>query len=597
MFSLTDLNNYSNQSVTYQDDRPFTLTTSGGTNQNITVMEPTSGDDRYTLPCDLVITDLYSIEPTTNITYTITTPASVADVIFGDIGNMILDVNAGVYTISNIRSSAEFELIKSPTIVGVIGDETDYVINVSFNDGINAPITWNVNVTTTDIPNPVLTSAVIGISNPNPRPSPLESYTDTAYIHYDRPIQTTGVGNIYLRRNGVTVHTYNSIDVLVNNTMMTFTVILDTFGIYTIDIDSGFVESSDGTHQYAAVYINPVLTFETILGSDRPNINLWSGAWDLYNNVYPGFEIETVTGQGNFGYAGRWRKETINMINYNSRLEHGGPGGVIDIGTGDYTIEFWGKGHPAGNRYTVVLGEFIKAEWLMDSEWYHIAYVRQNGYIKTFINGVYQNSSHTLWENSVQGGCGYLGSIPCSSPLISFTGQGLYGYMEELRISNRCVYWEDFTPPMQRFHPLSGSDLLLVHFDEYGVVDQPLAARQDYFEIVSVTQDPNDYTLIVEFLNPVHMGTFGPGDQVTVCCTDNPQWETLNPALDEVKLLDPIDDGTNILKFPSDYGHQSPPWFIDAGYTYTLTCNKWTLEHPDDPIYNTQWPVTKTFTI
>ena len=154
----------------------------------------------------------------------------------------------------------------------------------------------------------------------------------------------------------------------------------------------------------------------------------------------------------------------------------------LQIGGGDFTIEFWFYPTSLGaNDYVLDCGSGFsgRINWFFDTastykfrqgsttilsgnhglstnSWQHIAISRASGTIKYFLNGVEQHSaSNTTTFSSSQF---KIGTYSTGGPY------GIQGYIDEYRVSNSARYSSGFTAPSSAFTADSNTDLLL-HFD------------------------------------------------------------------------------------------------------------------------------------
>ena len=142
--TLTQLNNFSNESLPFEDQRPYNITFSANatTNQNVT----TSEDSAFTSPVGINITSVIS-QPG-NITYNINT-SNIG-------GNAILSWPAlpnsvssstpslGVYRITGVMDEVIWDQIKNPTIIA-----KDLDSNFTYSANIQYPSTANTALTNT----------------------------------------------------------------------------------------------------------------------------------------------------------------------------------------------------------------------------------------------------------------------------------------------------------------------------------------------------------------------------------------------------------------------------------------------------------------
>ena len=140
-------------------------------------------------------------------------------------------------------------------------------------------------------------------------------------------------------------------------------------------------------------------------------------------------------------------------------------------GTGDFTIDFWvkrtrsgvqegllgqhiasGNGNPRnvihfeGNKvwyYDYDIQNFNSNADIADTNWHHIAYVRNSNNLTLYIDGVYDNSIVSASSND-NTNTYYIGYSRTSQAGAAY----FQGYMDEIRISKGIARWtQDFTPP------------------------------------------------------------------------------------------------------------------------------------------------------
>jgi len=139
------------------------------------------------------------------------------------------------------------------------------------------------------------------------------------------------------------------------------------------------------------------------------------------------------------------------------------------LGTGDFTIEFWARfsgfydfitvlcSTRGANGFNIGSQALAQIVWyangaervrgttsMLPNTWYHIAFVRYNGVLKGYLNGV-------------QDGTVYTDSINYSTPVIRIGnletgGEEFNGFMDDLRITRGYArYTANFTPPTAPF--------------------------------------------------------------------------------------------------------------------------------------------------
>lgn len=148
------------------------------------------------------------------------------------------------------------------------------------------------------------------------------------------------------------------------------------------------------------------------------------------------------------------------------------------FGTGDFTIDFWcwvpsggiGGVTPYTADGTVDWGTWVYkdgGQWklifdipgvtdvsrnvtITDETWHHVAFSRQGGLLRFFLDGVQAGSSASLANDLGQTS----GAIVVGYP----TGSGFAGYLDELRIAKgAALFTENFTPPASPYASGSAS--------------------------------------------------------------------------------------------------------------------------------------------
>jgi len=152
------------------------------------------------------------------------------------------------------------------------------------------------------------------------------------------------------------------------------------------------------------------------------------------------------------------------------------PNPNFSFGTGDFTVEGWFYQTTIGSTYQSILeinnhlgadgilfigntsgvacvyaagtggGGFVAQQATTANVWQHIAFVRNNGTLRTYVNGV-STSSKT----------GFTLNIQCTTALTiggEFTNNGdynYYGYIDDFRVTRYARYTANFTPPTKAF--------------------------------------------------------------------------------------------------------------------------------------------------
>jgi len=138
------------------------------------------------------------------------------------------------------------------------------------------------------------------------------------------------------------------------------------------------------------------------------------------------------------------------------------------FGTGDFTVEFWSyntslhnwvtmasssprsaTGWSCGTDvnavatwYTSTTGRLLESTAGTDTlnTWHHTAYVRSNGTIKVYVDGVERDSATDTINYDKTDFC--IGALDNGS-------EYMVGYMDDIRISKTAIYTANFTPPTE----------------------------------------------------------------------------------------------------------------------------------------------------
>jgi hypothetical protein len=160
MNSLSELNNYANTSVNFQDDRPFAFESTSSTPATISASEGTLFN---TVP-GIAVTKMQSVA--TPLTYTITLPSALAmthitrnRALWGTLpagctASEVIDWDTmtGHYTVSGIASKSVWEIVKAPLIE--MGPEFSgaYSYTSELKLGTTVLASWTNNVTVASTP-------------------------------------------------------------------------------------------------------------------------------------------------------------------------------------------------------------------------------------------------------------------------------------------------------------------------------------------------------------------------------------------------------------------------------------------------------------
>lgn len=194
--TLTQLNNFSSQSIPFDDERPYSITFDPSSPANVTVS--LTEDQPFVSPVGTNITFLQSA-PAANLTYNIDLTA------FGNLATLtwasplpttvsVLNPGSDVYSLTGLFTSDVWELVRNPTISIRDRDTSfSYTANIRYADPANianvAVKSWTVNatVTATDELGPATTwsyvqndsGTIVGAPNIIDSPPGTPSYTLT----------------------------------------------------------------------------------------------------------------------------------------------------------------------------------------------------------------------------------------------------------------------------------------------------------------------------------------------------------------------------------------------------------------------------------
>ncbi len=176
------------------------------------------------------------------------------------------------------------------------------------------------------------------------------------------------------------------------------------------------------------------------------------GTGSINNNGTTSFPSGTATklrlrpnpnfsfGTGDFTVEGWFYQTTIGST-YQSILEinnHLGADGILFIGNTSGVACVYAAGTGGGG--------FVAQQATTANVWQHIAFVRNNGTLRTYVNGVSTSSQ-----------AGFTLNIQCTTALTiggEFSGDGnynYYGYIDDFRVTRYARYTANFTPPTKAF--------------------------------------------------------------------------------------------------------------------------------------------------
>jgi hypothetical protein len=208
-------------------------------------------------------------------------------------------------------------------------------------------------------------------------------------------------------------------------------------------------------------------------------LNMVNGA--IFDNAMIN-DLETVgnaqisTGVVKYGTGSLNINGTVSFPSANSLLRGVVPNPNFQIGTGDFTVEGWFYQTTVGSTYQSIMeindhlgaggilfigsylgnasvyaaapggGGFVAQQATTANVWQHIAFVRNNGTLRTYVDGV-STSSQPGFTLNIQCTVG----LTIGSDRTGSSGYYYYGYMDELRVTRYARYTSNFTPPTAAF--------------------------------------------------------------------------------------------------------------------------------------------------
>lgn len=245
-----------------------------------------------------------------------------------------------------------------------------------------------------------------------------------------------------------------------------------------------------GTARYTANFTPPTSlesTTDTVfLKSNKNNFNALIGGVEtspIYN-----VDAETSTfnpfGQGSEYAVG----ENKGSIEFSSNNQITATGSIVDVGTGDYTVEFWCYGIPNDdiiidmrNGTSNTTGAMLMSKSTgfryqssstvttanspdpAQKQWLHVAVVRSSGNVTYYANGIGElllaGDTTDFTSTSIAIGASNSGGYDAIS-----------GYCSDLKITRSAVYTANFTPPTA---PIGNSNAsVYLPMDNAGVFDK-----------------------------------------------------------------------------------------------------------------------------
>jgi hypothetical protein len=293
---------------------------------------------------------------------------------------------------------------------------------------------------------------------------PLNQWTHVALVR-----SGSGSGNVKLYVNGVADATTLTVNATATSPS---TVMLGSYPGITSRAFNGYISNArivKGTAVYTANFTPPTAPLTAITNTSLLTNFTNAGIIDNaeMNNLETVGNAQISTAQS------KWDSGSIAFDGTGDWLQIP-PNVPTVLGTGDFTIEFWARFSGFYNFITIVsstrgangfrfnIGSQASAQivWyangaervrgttsMLPDVWYHIAFVRYNGVLKGYLNGV-------------QDGTTYTDSINYSTPVIRIGnletgGEEFNGFMDDLRITRGYArYTANFTPPTAAFPTL-----------------------------------------------------------------------------------------------------------------------------------------------
>lgn len=229
--------------------------------------------------------------------------------------------------------------------------------------------------------------------------------------------------------------------------------------------------------------VDPVLTLALLHFEGANNSTVFTDSSD-YNRTFnvAGGSPTISTLQSKFGVGSlKTNGSTYEGIYYDSNIYNGD----LNIGNSDFTFECWfyqteatatgvvrGLAHLYGDSGTRPINIFLANGTLwgqiqlgtggsvvqdlahQDSysinAWNHVALVRKDGYVHSYLNGVKSASNINVGTDALRFGVRFLYIGP-SGYYVGDLTYGLNGYIDEFRFRKEAMYTADFTPPTSAF--------------------------------------------------------------------------------------------------------------------------------------------------
>jgi len=161
-----------------------------------------------------------------------------------------------------------------------------------------------------------------------------------------------------------------------------------------------------------------------------------------------------------------WFRLAAASSNYRNILATSGPSGVAP------TIRFGDSGFGSRLQFAIDAGSFASiyssqhTQSTLAGSWHHVAFTRSNGVVRAFLDGQlltvrnnnYSGPSVTSWTDTT--------SISGITQLVISAGgtNSWQGHLDELRVTaGTARYISNFTPPSDAFPPVSGPQALVGH--------------------------------------------------------------------------------------------------------------------------------------
>jgi len=303
------------------------------------------------------------------------------------------------------------------------------------------------------------------------------SSTMTVGVWYHVALVKTGTSySLYL--NGININTSTTASVPADNNSLPCTI-----GYQTDQGSSSYlngyisdVRIVNGTAVYTSNFIPPTAPLTAVQNTTLLTNMTSAGIYDasMMNDMETVGDAKLSTAVTKFGGSSMYFDGSGDYLSAN-------PTGAGDLGTGDFTIEYWMNASAAGsysgpagtqevsgfatagmwrclNRFNSANGiyfayttgsTFVDITFTStnynDGAWHHIAYVKSGTSLKAYVDGTQVGTSATLTQSLTSGKRLTLGYNPQDNAYYT-------GYLDDIRITKGYArYTSNFTPPTSAF--------------------------------------------------------------------------------------------------------------------------------------------------